>query len=161
MRMRSLLPVAILFAAQLAAQTTNDIGITMGTNTLFGQFCGPVPCQPMPGPAIVRGTSASVTQNSAPFAPFVIAIGLPAASCTPIPGIANALELGQPIAVFAIGVTGPPVPVALNRCPRGVATVQLSVPANAPAAFAFVLQSVGVDWNSQLGFSNGLACVTQ
>jgi hypothetical protein len=159
--MRSILPAVLLLAvASLSAQTTNDIGLTMGTTTLFGQFCGPVPCQPMPGPTIVRGTSAAVTQNAAPHTPFAIAIGLPMSGCTPIPGIANALELGQPIAVIAVGVTGPPVPAVL-RCPRGVATVQLNVPANAPAGFAFVLQSVGVDWSGQLGFSNGLAAVTQ
>jgi len=159
--MRPILPAVLLLAvASLSAQTTNDIGITMGTNTLFGQFCGPVPCQPMPGPTIVRGTSAAVTQNAAPFTPFAIAIGLPVSTCTPIPGIANALVLGQPIAVLAVGVTGPPVPAVL-RCPRGVFTVQLNVPANAPTGFAFVVQSVGVDWTGQLGFSNGLACVTQ
>jgi hypothetical protein len=164
--MRSLLPVALLsaaqlFAAHLAAQTTNDIGITMGTTTLFGQFCGPVPCTPMPGPTIARGTSAAVTQNAAPNTPFAMAIGAPATGCLPIPGIANGLLMVPPLAVFAIGVTGGPVPVAFGLCPRGVATVQLAVPANAPAGFAFALQSVGVDWIGQLGFSNAIACVTQ
>jgi hypothetical protein len=34
-------------------------------------------------------------------------------------------------------------------------------PRNAPAGFAFALQSVGVDWIGQLGFSNAIAAVTQ
>ena len=161
--MRALLPVS-LFAASLAAQSTNDIGLTVdggGLAVSYGQVCGPVPCQPLAGPTIVPGTTRYVTQNAAPWSPYAIAIGAPPTNgCVPIPGIANGLLLEAPIVIFAGGVTGPPVPV-FGLCPRGVATVLLVVPVGTPSGFAFVLQSVGVDWAGQLGFSNGIAAVVQ
>ncbi len=162
--MRTLLPT-FLFAASLAAQTTSDIGLTIdsgGLTVLYGQICGPVPCQPLPGPTIAAGTTRYVTQNAAAWSPFALALGAPPTSgCLQFAGIANGLLLDAPIVLFAVGVTGPPVPVAFGLCPRGVATVPLVVPIGAPSGFHFVLQSIGIDWSGQLGFSNGIAAVVQ
>lgn len=162
--MRCHLLATVLFTAVLTAQTTVDIGLTIDSGALtvmYGQICGPVACQPLPGPTIVAGTTRTLGQNAAPWTPFAIAVGLPMSGCTPVAGIANALLLGPPIIIFAVGVTGPPVPTIFGGCPRGVASVSLTVPPGAPSGLVFVLQSVGVDWSGQLGFSDGIAAVLQ
>jgi len=160
MRIHHLLAMFSLLAAIAVAQSSPDVGLTLGGgNVSAGQICGPVSCQPLPSVALARGITYSVQQNSRPTSPFVIGIGMPMNTCVPFPGIANGLLLGSPAAVLAVGVTGPPVPAPL--CPRGVATVQFPVPATAPVAFAFHLQSVGVTWTNQLAFSPAIAAITQ
>ena len=149
----------ICLPAVLAAQTSPDIGLTMDSPTaLLGQICGPVPCQPFAAGTVAVGSTRVLTHSSAPWSPFALALGMPTALCVQVPGVANTLLLGQPIAVIAIGTTGPPVPAGL--CGRGVANVPFAVPPNAPRGFAFHLQSVGVAWSGALAFGPTLAAAT-
>jgi hypothetical protein len=152
--------VGCAFFLDAQAIRSDDVALTVDgpAGTFFGQFCGPVPCQPMPGPAIAVGSTRFVTHNAAASTPFAIAIGTPVAVCIQVPGIANGLLLAAPAFTLAIGVTGPPVP---GPCPRGVATVPLAVPAAAPPGLAFHLQSIGVSWSGQLAFSEALAATTR
>ena len=163
MRASCLLIAALSLAASGVAQTTSDdVGLTLGgasITTSIGQICGPVPCQALPGTGLSGGTTYYLVQDAAAFAPFAIAFGAPTTQCVTVPGIANALTLGTPLAIFAGGVTGPPVPVF--PCPRGVATVPFTLPPNTPVGIAFHVQSVSVDWAGQLAFSPAIALVTQ
>lgn len=148
------LSLCLGLALPAAAQTPNDIGLTMDggiLTVLYGQVCGPVGCQPFPGGSVGQGQSRTLTHYSAPISPYAVLLGLPG-SCLPVPGVGNSLLLlPSPVAVLAIGTTSwePFVP---TPCSQGLAIVTLQVPALAPVGLMFRVQSIGWSVGGGLGF---------
>jgi hypothetical protein len=152
MRVPALLAVAFALASA-PAQTAADVGLTLQNGPLAttvtavaGQVCGAFTCTPFP--LLTPSTAASLVRTVRIYGDanslFVLAMstGPTAQPCVPIPGIANALILGQPMAVVAFGVTGPFLPTPSIACQQGVATLQLQLPPVSPAVIPFVLQAL-------------------
>lgn len=162
--MRHPLLALALTLSTAAAQGTSlgvaDVGLVMqvgastGTVTgTVGQRCGPFTCvpfgsnAPVLSNALVRPVRIYGDANSL----YVLAMSTaPAiAPCVPIPGIGNALILGQPAVAISIGVTGPYLPSTSLACRQGVATYQLALPPVSPAVIPFLLQAVTYSFSTQ------------
>lgn len=136
--------LAPLLVTTAAAQSVNDVGLTMDGGILtviYGQICGPVSCAPFPAGAVHCNDRRTLTHYGAMNTPYVVAIGMPAA-CWQFPGIANQLLLLPPVTPLAIGVCAQPSPTSV--CPQWFARIPLVVPPTGPIGFAFRLQSLGV-----------------
>lgn len=160
---RCLLSLTLLLPL-LPAQSgpVNDVGLTMDGGVLtviYGQVCGPVTCQPLPGGTIAGGESRTLVHYSAPVSPYVIALGLPG-NCAQIAGIANVLLLGPPVLTVAVGLTSAP-PFVPTPCDQGLAIHTLTVPRGAPSGVAFRVQSLGVSNSGALGFGPSIATAIQ
>jgi hypothetical protein len=157
MRTATLLACLLSFgpaAAQITAAGVHDVGLVMTTPTVLastqavGQACGPFTCTPFSAPS-PAATPASSTRTVRIFGDanslwvLMMSTTPPASTpCLPIPGIGNALILGQPIVVVGFGVTGPLLPNPTAACQQGVGTFQLTLPTPAPNILPFYLQAL-------------------
>jgi len=147
---------AILAACSLATAQTNttsvaDVGLAIDGGVLtvsFGQACGPFSCRPFPagqvGPTTTSTRARTVTVHGAPNSVYVLGVSQAplATPCTTVPGIGNALILGQPITLLAFGVTSAGGPVSSTACRQGQGTFVLNVPNTVPSGFTFLLQAL-------------------
>jgi hypothetical protein len=68
-----------LIASALTGQTMH-VGLTMsvgGPAPVFGQDCGAVTCQPLPGGTVAAGESRSLVHYGNSVSLFAIALGMP------------------------------------------------------------------------------------
>src|SRR5262245_57074981 len=163
--MRCLLPCLLagaMAAGPVTAQTpVNEIGLTMDGGVLtviYGQVCGPVSCQPLPGGTIAPGQTRSLLHYSNPVSLYVIGAGLPG-PCLAVPGFGNVLLLDSPIILdFRVTSTPPFVPTGCNQ---GMAGTNLSIPASAPLGFVLRVQSLGVSNGGILSFGPAIETTIQ
>ncbi|MBM4061656.1 MAG: hypothetical protein FJ265_11260 [Planctomycetes bacterium] len=161
--MHTLARLLPLFAsAALAAQTTNtgvqDVGLTLSmgptgsTNAYAGQICGPFTCVPFrltPGPIATPQRTVRVYGDANSLYVLLMSFAPTPTPCVTIPGIGNALILGQPLHTLAFGVTGPYVPSPSVACRQGVGTVTLQLPPVSTAAITYRLQALTFSYTTQ------------
>jgi hypothetical protein len=160
----SVLAVASALAAlpaQVSTTSVNDVGLTMqiGTPTgpvaaIAGQVCGPFTCTPFPSgsvtsPVISNVRTVRVYGDANSLYVLAMSTGPVAQPCVPIPGIGNALILGQPMMLLTFGVTGPLLPSPSIACRQGVGTYQLVLPIVAPSVIPFRLQALTFSFTTQ------------
>ncbi|MCA8955407.1 MAG: hypothetical protein KDC87_05000 [Planctomycetes bacterium] len=118
---------ACLAQVSVRAQAA-DVGLVVSTTgARAGTLCATVNCAALPI-TVLRGGALTINVYGAINSPYLLALGTPTPSCTPIPGIANQMMLGPPILVFLAGTTLRPN--AISVCLIGQDTLSLTVPAN-------------------------------
>jgi hypothetical protein len=148
-------------AAPIAAQTADDVGLTLDGGMLaviFGQDCGPVGCQPLFGGNVGLQQSRVLTHFGQAQSLYLIVLGLPG-SCLQVPGIDNALLLTDPIVILGAGLTSSPPFVPLPCPNQGIANETIFLPPGLPAGLVFRAQSLGVSTGTgNLAFSPAIEC---
>jgi len=148
----ALIAVCSLATAQTNTTSVNDVGLTMDGGVLtviFGQACGPFSCRPFPAgqvtPTTTNTRARTVTVHGAPNSVYVLGVSQAplATPCTTVPGIGNALILGQPITLLAFGVTSAG-PLSTTACRQGQGRFVLNVPSTVPSGFTFLLQALAM-----------------
>lgn len=142
--------LATTLAAPAVAQA-QDVGLTLDVSPFFGQDCGPVTCQPLPGGIVSMLQPRVLTHYGAAQSFYAIAIGLPG-PCLQVPGFDNVLLLSDPIILIGAGITSSPPFVPLP-CDQGIANETLLLPAGLAIGLVFRIQSIGISGSGVLAFS--------
>lgn len=138
----ALAAITLLAGASTAQVIPGVFGYRVtGQNGTAGEFCWQFDCAPRPL-TVVAGETLTLTIN-APFQNFfAVGASFSATSCTPIPGIENALILDAPIVTLALGVVSQSSPML--ACWGGFDNVSLPLPNGLPTGLAFSTQAVAV-----------------